>query len=56
MKFSAPQIVTLGEVMDRLGAIVKDGKLNEPMMVGLAKAYALSALAYAYATLDRGQI
>lgn len=50
MIFTKKQIETLGEVMDRLGEVVKQARFNEPLSVGIAKAYALTALAYAEAT------
>lgn len=51
MKFEAKQVAQLEYIMDRLGAVLEKAELNNPMMVGLAKAYALSALAYAHATM-----
>ena len=53
MRFTKKQINTLGYVMDRLGAVLEKADLNNPLMVGLAKAYALTALSYSEAVEDR---
>lgn len=50
MIFTKKQIDTLEEVMDRLGEVVKAARFDQPLAVGIAKAYALTALAYAEAT------
>ena len=52
MKFSTKQAATLETVMERLGEIVLKEPLNNPMTVGLAKAYALAALAYAEGSME----
>lgn len=56
MKFEAKQVVQLENIMQRLADILEKAALNDPMMVGLAKAYGLMALAYAHADFRKVEI
>jgi hypothetical protein len=53
LKFTQKQITLLSENMDRIGEVVHGIRLDQPQGIGLAKAYALLALAYAEASGEK---
>lgn len=56
MKLEVKQAAQLETIMDKLAGVLENRSLNDPLTVGLAKAYALCVLAYTHAEFKRVEI